>query len=166
MAAPQATDQTPPRARKDLELFWRIVAGLMLMVIGWAAWVAYQITPRSLVTPLAYAGPKAAAPATTRGSQGAEQPAIPPADEAVAPLGAKEGAQAAAGLGAQKAEPAATAGAIAHKPASQAMQDDGLKMATKISTLPGEKAENPSLSDNNTTGSVTAAATGPASAKP
>ena len=38
------------RARKDWEWFWRIVAGLMLLVIAWVVWVLYQITPRSVVT--------------------------------------------------------------------------------------------------------------------
>ncbi len=46
-----------PRPRKDWELFWRIIAGLMLLIIAWALWVLYQITPRSVVTPLAYANP-------------------------------------------------------------------------------------------------------------
>ena len=44
-----------PRTRRDWEWFWRIIAGLMLLVIAWVAWVLYQITPRSVVTPLAYA---------------------------------------------------------------------------------------------------------------
>lgn len=42
------------KPRKDWELFWRIIAGLMIVVIGWIAWVLYQITPRSVVTPLVY----------------------------------------------------------------------------------------------------------------
>lgn len=42
-------------ARKDGELFWRIIAALMVLVIAWVLWVLYQITPRSVVTARAYA---------------------------------------------------------------------------------------------------------------
>ncbi|MBE0612325.1 MAG: hypothetical protein IH604_01530 [Burkholderiales bacterium] len=51
----QGTEAAEPRVRKGWELFWRIIAGLILLVIAWVAWVAYQIMPRSVVTPMAYA---------------------------------------------------------------------------------------------------------------
>lgn len=50
----QGAAPAKPRTRKDWELFWRIIAVLMLLVIAWAGWVSYQIMPRSVVTPLAY----------------------------------------------------------------------------------------------------------------
>jgi len=51
----QVADPAKPRARRHWEWFWRVIAGLMLLIIAWVAWVLYQITPRSVVTPLAYA---------------------------------------------------------------------------------------------------------------
>jgi hypothetical protein len=50
----QGAAPAKPRVRKDWELFWRIIAGLMVVIIGWIVWVLYQITPRSVVTPLVY----------------------------------------------------------------------------------------------------------------
>ena len=40
-------------ARGGHEWFWRIVAVLVLISLAWVAWVAYQLQPRSIVTPLA-----------------------------------------------------------------------------------------------------------------
>jgi hypothetical protein len=46
---PETAPAAPAR-----EWFWRILAGLMLLMAAWVAWVAYQIMPASLVTPAAY----------------------------------------------------------------------------------------------------------------
>ena len=53
---PQQHGAAPAEAntRGHWEWFWRIIAGLMLITIGWVGWVAYQIMPRSVATPLAY----------------------------------------------------------------------------------------------------------------
>jgi MSHA biogenesis protein MshN len=40
-----------PRGR---EWFWRVLAVLMAIALGWVAWVAYQMWPRPIVTELAY----------------------------------------------------------------------------------------------------------------
>ena len=40
-------------ARRGHEWFWRTLAVLVLASLGWLAWVAYQVQPRPLVTPLA-----------------------------------------------------------------------------------------------------------------
>ena len=40
-------------ARGAHEWFWRTIAALVLISLAWVAWVAYQLQPRSLVTPLA-----------------------------------------------------------------------------------------------------------------
>lgn len=50
----QEQGAAPAKVRGDMELFWRIIAGLIVIVIGWSLWVLYQITPRSVVTPLVY----------------------------------------------------------------------------------------------------------------
>lgn len=50
MTQPSNSAPTPP-AR---EWFWRVLAGLMLLMAAWVAWVAYQIMPASIVTPAAY----------------------------------------------------------------------------------------------------------------
>jgi tetratricopeptide (TPR) repeat protein len=40
-------------ARQGHEWFWRVLAVLVMISLGWVGWVAYQIQPRPLVTPLA-----------------------------------------------------------------------------------------------------------------
>jgi len=45
------------------EWFWRVVAALMLLALGWVGWLIYQIQPRPIATPLAQ---KAADEARTR----------------------------------------------------------------------------------------------------
>ena len=67
---------------KDWELFWRIIAGLMLVVVVWVVWVVYQIMPRSVVTPLAYATPTR--PIHTQSSAGGMQAPAGPVVEAPA----------------------------------------------------------------------------------
>ena len=100
-------------ARKGWELFWRTIAGLILLVIAWVAWVAYQIMPRPIVTPLAYASP--VRPISM-------QPAAPTAEAAPA------AAQAAAG------DPAATA-----ESREAPIRAQGLRLATEISALPADE---------------------------
>ncbi len=46
---PQPTQAAPSR-----EGFWRVLAALMLVAVAWIGWVAYQVAPRSVVTPAAY----------------------------------------------------------------------------------------------------------------
>jgi MSHA biogenesis protein MshN len=40
-------------ARSGHEWFWRVTAVLVLVSVAWVGWVAYQLQPRTLVTPLA-----------------------------------------------------------------------------------------------------------------
>jgi MSHA biogenesis protein MshN len=40
-------------ARSGHEWFWRVTAVLVLASVAWVGWVAYQLQPRTLVTPLA-----------------------------------------------------------------------------------------------------------------
>jgi len=128
-AAPAA-----PRARKDWEWFWRIVAGLMLLTIAWVGWVMYQITPRSVVTPLAYATPVLPI--------GVQQSASVSAVAAVAPAPteadlALDRAQAAAGSGAHQAAADIQAAGLEHNEGQAVGQ--GLRLATEIAAPPAEK---------------------------
>jgi hypothetical protein len=94
-----------PRPRKDWELFWRIIAGLMVLVIAWVLWVLYQITPRSVVTPLAFAN--RTKPIGHQAATGAAAPMLAP--PAVASPGPPSAAATAA---AATAPPAVTSSAL------------------------------------------------------
>lgn len=43
-----------PRNRVVSDVFWRIMAVSMLIAVGWVAWLVWQLTPRPVVTELAY----------------------------------------------------------------------------------------------------------------
>jgi hypothetical protein len=135
-----------PKPRKDWELFWRIIAGLMLLVIGWVVWVLYQITPRSVVTPLAYASqikpidthPTAAALAPAGVAPSAPQPPPEPtaADRAMAL------AQEAARSGAHQPSAdiqAAAMGNQAEAVKPEPAKGEGLRLATEIAVPPAGK---------------------------
>lgn len=147
----QVAASAQPRARKDWEWFWRIVAGLMLIFIAWAGWVVYQITPRSVVTPLAYATPVKPI-GTPKPAGGAQAPAAPA--EAVAaqpPSAATE-----AGGQATPIEPAAARSAASQAAANPAGNQEkkeeqigvgGLRLATEISTPLSAKQDNPTTQE-------------------
>lgn len=143
----QVAAPAKPRARRDWEWFWRIIAGLMLLVIAWVAWVLYQITPRSVVTPLAYANqirpivaPQPAAGATT--------PAAP-ADLAMGI------AQAAARAGAHQSSADVQAAAMEKK--EEQIKGEGLRLATEISKPPTEKQGIPQTPEGKAGGAIPAA---------
>lgn len=135
-------------ARKDWELFWRIIAGLVLAIIGWIAWVLYQISPRSVVTPLAHqyqakpmGTPTSAASAAAFTQPTAAAPAALPSpqmapDAAAAALAIGE-AQAAARSGAHQASADVQAAALEKR--QEAVQGARLKLSTEITTPLVEK---------------------------
>jgi len=155
----QAAAPAGPRHRKDWELFWRIIAGLMLVIIGWIAWVLYQITPRSVVTPLVYesqakrggakqpeAGATAAspqpAPAKPAVQEGAGAPAAPqPGPEARAAALLIDQVQAAMRAGAHQSSADVQAAALEQRP--EPVQGETLKLATEIAMPPVEKKSAP-----------------------
>ena len=135
-----------PRARKDWEMFWRIIAGLMLLVIAWIAWVLYQITPRSVVTPLAYASqirpigtaePAIGTVAPTTPPPALTAPAPQPAAEPTAADLAMDQAQAAVRAGAHQASADVQAAALENT--EQQIKRAGLRLATELSTPLAEK---------------------------
>jgi len=118
-------------------LFWRVMAGIMVVVVAWVIWVMWQIMPRSVVTDRAYqslvklrAAPQP--PASVTAAVAASEPAQP---------GAVAAPQAPAPAASQ---PAATA-TPARKPAAQPepAKIDMLRMATEIVTpIGGRNARN------------------------
>jgi hypothetical protein len=83
----------PPARKPGSEWFWRFLAAVMVFVIGWVVWIAYQLNPPPLVTSAAF---EAAAKArATRNSEGRIEPAsadtgaasaaAPPASEPMPP---------------------------------------------------------------------------------
>lgn len=86
--APPPVSTAIPRTTSGHEWFWRTVAGLLAVAIGWVGWVAYKLQPvEGLVTEQAY---RAAEEARKRQAAGLIQtpdsrgPAVPPPVEASA----------------------------------------------------------------------------------
>ena len=128
-------DKVKPRPRKGWESFWRIIAALMLLVIVWVAWVMYQIIPRSVVTPLAYAnqGKPVGTSQPAEGAASASAPAAPlPTPESTAADAAMALAQAAMQSGAHQSSADVAAATLEQKP--EQVKGDGLRLATEIST--------------------------------
>jgi len=136
-------------ARRDWELFWRIVAGLMLLVIGWVVWVLYQISPRSVVTPLAYAG-QVRPISTPSPASVAPAPAVEVVAKPTEADRAMDAAQAAAKSGAHQASADGQATALEIKSLPVAVE--GLKLATEISMPPVQKPANPKTQDGKPAG--------------
>jgi MSHA biogenesis protein MshN len=110
------------------EWFWRVIAALMLLALGWVGWLIYQIQPRPIATPLAQ---KAADEARTR------RPA-PPVQVAEVP---RPPVQAPAP---PAAEPKAAAPAAAVQPA------DTLRFAYSIETPIDAPAPKPATPPSST----------------
>ena len=163
----QGAAPTKPRVRKNWELFWRIIAGLMLVIIGWIVWVLYQITPRSVVTPMAYefqvkslgtqqpatgaAGTMASPQPTAAASAaqpGAAAVAVPqPSPEAAAAALAMDEAQAGARTGAHQSSADVQAAALEERKEQlqrvEPLERDGLKLSPEITTPLAERKRIP-----------------------
>ena len=132
----QGAAPTKPRGRKDWELFWRIIAGLMLVIIGWIVWVLYQITPRSVVTPLVYASQ-----VKRGGTQQSEASAAEPA-ASLQPTPAKSAAQdGAAGLAVPAPAPEAAAAAVLMDQAQSAMRSGAHQSSADVQAVALEERE-------------------------
>ena len=128
--------------RRFSELFWRVMGALILISIGWVAWLMWQLTPRSAVTELAYQSLERArggAPAT------AAKPATPalPAAAAVAvlPVPAVAVVPAPAVLplvpvvaGAPQLPADRAAQQAPQRPAAEPRNPDMLRLATELTT--------------------------------
>jgi hypothetical protein len=50
----QQPEGEQPAGRARGEWLWRFLAATLLLLLGWVAWVAYQISPSPLATPAAF----------------------------------------------------------------------------------------------------------------
>jgi hypothetical protein len=142
-----------PKGHRQWEMFWRIIAGLMLLTIAWVAWVLYQISPRSVVTPLAYESPvKPAAPepipagtaaqTATAAPATAQAAAVPPQARPEVEAAALLMDQTQAALRAGAHQPSADVQAAAAAGTDASAREGGLRLATEIHHMPlDEKQE-------------------------
>ena len=132
------------------EWFWRIIAGLIVITIGWVAWVIYQITPRSVVTPLVYEVQARSMRAQQSGGGMSEVAPTQQAASAVPPRSTPE--VAAADVAMQQAQAAMHAGA--HQASAdvqaagltqveEAKRGEMLKLSTEITTPLTERRSPP-----------------------
>jgi len=125
----------PVAGKRDFgEAFWRIMAGLMVVVVVWIGWLLWQITPKPVVTELAY---------QARGPIRSEAPAVVARVEAPAPQSAAAPTAPPTPVAAPADKPAAAepsrSEAVAPPPVIAAkLQDpvkiDMLRLATEITT--------------------------------
>ena len=93
--SPQAATNVRPvkPARAGSEIFWRVMAAIMIVAVLWVAWVVWQIMPRSLVTELAVQSAKRPSPSPAKSAPAPAAPAPPSASApgvAPAPAAGKE----------------------------------------------------------------------------
>ena len=118
----------PVPARKNWQrIIWEVIAGLVIGS-GWALWVMYQISPRSVITDLAFQAP-------AKRPQAAAGPQAPagPLPAASAPASAVP-AQAAPPVGPPAAAVSAAAPAPPATGSTEPVKVDMLKLATEIAT--------------------------------
>jgi MSHA biogenesis protein MshN len=119
-------------------LFWRVMAGLMVVVVAWVGWVLWQVMPRSVVTDRAYqsfaqlrAAPQPPAPVAL---------AAAVSEPAAAPLAPAPAAPQPASMGTPAGKPAAP---------PEPAKIDMLRMATEIVTpIGGRHASTASTASN------------------
>lgn len=68
------------------EFFWRVLAGLAMIAVGWVGWVAYQVQPHSIATHLSFKPGDGAAPKVAAVSAGKT---APPSLRTIAPAPAR-----------------------------------------------------------------------------
>lgn len=114
------------------EAFWWAIAVVMLILIAWLGWVMWQLTPRSVVTDLAYQHRQ-----RMESMQSRPRPEAPP-EQVIAPVDVAEAASVATRTGVAPATVVAVTAAVpTPAPASKPElppQIDMLKLATAIAT--------------------------------
>ncbi len=131
----------PVQGRKSWQrIMWEVIAGLVVGG-GWAVWVAYQLSPRSVVTDLAFQSqarrPQAAAALQAQAAPPAAQPPVTPASAVPAQAAASQGPPASA-----MPVPAvsAAAPALSATKGTEPVKVDLLKLSTEIATPFNEKS--------------------------
>lgn len=108
MAAVETPGTAPQPAGSSLlglDWFWRVMAGLMVVVMGWVIWVMWQITPHSVVTDSAFQSLQRGRPSPPPGAGAVVAPAATGAAQSGdSPVGSDAPASATADPAAQKAE--------------------------------------------------------------
>jgi MSHA biogenesis protein MshN len=110
------------------DFFWRTMAMAMLFAVGWVAWLIWQLTPRPVVTELAYQSSRAKISAPADSASPRLDPA--PAPQAAPPQPAAPVLPAASGS-------AAADSALAQPPSPQRPEKvnvDMLRLATELTT--------------------------------
>ena len=87
MATTAAEETAAPKPQKMVgEWFWRFLAVVMLLTVGWVVWIIYQINPQPLITPAGFeAAAKARASQDAKGLIKSAAPVAAPAAEAAPP---------------------------------------------------------------------------------
>jgi hypothetical protein len=90
MASTAADDTVAPAEPKPQKMvgewFWRFLAVVMLLTVGWVVWIIYQINPQPLITPAGFeAAAKARASQDAKGLIKSAAPVAAPAAEAAPP---------------------------------------------------------------------------------
>jgi MSHA biogenesis protein MshN len=139
----------PVAARKDWSrVMWEIGAGLVIGA-GWSVWVLYQISPRSVVTELAFQSQAKKPHQAAAGLQAPEGSQVQPPPVASAAALPNPAVPPAAPLGAGAPVPPAAAPAVATaasmpvpqlSPGGEAIKVDMLRLATEITTPFNEKS--------------------------
>ena len=137
----------PVQERKRWQrIMWEVIAGLVVGG-GWAVWVAYQLSPRSVVTDLAYQAQarrqQAAAALQAAAAAPAAQPPVTPASAVPPQAVAPQGPPASAMPIPAPAVSAPTVSAAAPAPAPKSeepVKPDMLKLATVIATPINQKS--------------------------
>lgn len=117
-----AGEQTPTVAqgsagRMVSEWFWRFLASVMMVAVGWVAWIVYQLNPPPLATQAAYeAAARARASQTASGA-----------------IGTRPGAEAAR-PGTETAQPEKAAAQVA-EPDGPPVNVERLRLSDTIRTL-------------------------------
>lgn len=133
-------NQEPPRAQIG-EWFWRFLAVVMLVVVGWVVWIAIQINPPDMVLPAAY---EAAAQGRARNSSGTIGGAPPAQVQTQAPVQGPIDPNPAGAPAIGAATPVAPpAPAPAASPAEPPVNLEKLRLADSIETPIQERPRRP-----------------------
>ncbi len=130
MASTAADDTVAPAAPKPQKMvgewFWRFLAVVMLMTVGWVVWIIYQINPQPLITPAGFeAAAKARASQDAKGLIKSAAPVAAPAAESAPPAETPKPAAEA---------PKAPAEASAAAPKEPPVNVERLRLADSIET--------------------------------
>lgn len=123
-----AGEQTPTveqgsAGRMVSEWFWRFLAAVMMVAVGWVAWIVYQLSPPPLVTQAAYeAAARARAGQTASGA-----------------IGTRPGAEAAR-PGTETAQPDRAVAQMA-EPDKPPVNVERLRLSDTIRTLPPQEPD-------------------------